>query len=66
MQRRIIIGTITLGLIDIGSAVAGYLFGKIAPKVVTACAGDPTHDKTEVTSVVAKIEAGLAKIKSAL
>ncbi len=59
-------GTITLGLIDIGSAVAGYLFGKIAPKVLTACAGDPDHDKTEASAVVAKIEAALAKIKAAL
>ncbi len=60
-------GTITLGLLDIGSMVAGYLFGKAAPKVLTAAqGGDATEAKAEAGKLITAIEAKLAEIKAQL
>ncbi len=61
-------GTITLGLVDIGSAVAGFLFGGLAPKIFggKTTAEGVAASKAEVKALVAHIEESLAKIKAAL
>ena len=47
--------------------VAGYLFGKAAPKVLTAAqGGDATEAKAEAGKLITAIEAKLAEIKAQL
>ncbi len=62
-------GTIAFSLVDIGSAVAGYLFGEAAPKIfgggakTSACEG---HDKSALTTLVARIKKNVAAIEAAM